>query len=86
MTADELTALGDLVVLGVVAVGWVLGIWTFVRDDCPSVRQEHRKRQRSRVSYGGWTLPWWMCGLWWFGWERLAPKPLRVRTPEGEQR
>lgn len=78
MTTDDL-------VLGIGTAGWVLGICTFAHD-YPAMRREHRQRQRSRLEYGGWTLPWWMCGLWWFGWERRAPGCFRSSAVRQDER
>ena len=40
-------------------------------------RRQHRQRQSYRTTYDGWTLPWFLCGAYWIGWEDRIPDQLK---------
>lgn len=47
-------------------------------DLCRVLPTVHQWRQHFRMADDAWTLPAWLCFLYWFGAERLAPKRLRI--------
>lgn len=52
------------------------------RDLCAQIPSVHEWRQHYRMEADGWTLPRWMCWLYWFGAERIASPSRRIEwTP-----
>ncbi|TDZ92089.1 hypothetical protein CCUG60885_04203 [Mycobacteroides salmoniphilum] len=52
-------------------------IYVFHLTAYPTMKESHQFYEANRIKYGGWTLPWPLCFLWWFGLEGAAPKFMR---------
>jgi hypothetical protein len=55
--------------VGILSVcGFVLAVINLWRD---RLLPKHREYQHYRSEIDGFTLPWWMCWVYWFGFEHV---------------
>lgn len=71
--------MSDWALLFMALASITLGIFSFTKGTYPRLVEAHRSFDHYRVEYDGYTLPWFLCCLYWVGAEGLAPEWTRKR-------